>query len=175
MYHADKAYEPYGLENPFKSTLQSIAVSSSAKEFIKIWPIIHDPPNRRNVSKSDIVIGNIYSPLKMFGYTVGKTKGWDKAKRQRFLVDFMEMDLPKIVDEIFGDDYGNPRTVKRLLKVANVIAGVGNLFVRNDAHAYRHAIQDWKDDLQFLKERYYIGSGYPALMWPSLPARSHTP
>ena len=56
---------------------------------------------------------NNMSPLKIFGYTVGKTNGWDKQTRQRFLTDFMNYDLPNIVTDTYGDYYREPISVER--------------------------------------------------------------
>lgn len=163
-HHAAEAYEDYGLDNPFKKS------SSTPLKRHFTWPVINEAPVRRSGSTTPIWIYQEFSALKMFGYTVGKTKGWERAKRQRFLSDFIELELPGIVSDTFGDEYGNPRTMKRLLKVANVIAGVANLRIRADAHAYREAIQDWMDDLNFLEERYLAGRGISAICWPTIPA-----
>lgn len=103
----------------------------------------------------------------MFGYTVGKTHGWSRAKRRAFLTDFIEMNLPSIVAKTFGDEYGRPLTSDRLRKVATVIATNASNFYRNDARKYEVAIADWEQDLLFLRDRYYEGMGLKFMPWPS--------
>jgi hypothetical protein len=151
---ADDVYEPYGHKNPF----------APAKEAWP-WPVIQMPPTSSGGAfNADL---RPYSALKMFGYTVGATEGWPKDKRQRFLQDFMERDLPRIVFDTFGDEYGKPLSTDRLRKVANVIAGNASNFWRLDSKRYAVAIDDWESDLAFLKAKYYEGRGLKFLPWPS--------
>ncbi|MBD9526667.1 hypothetical protein [Paracoccus sp. PAR01] len=70
----------------------------------------------------------------------------------------------------FGDDYGEPLKIKRMLKLANVIASIANLFIRNDAVRYRVAIDDQKSDLQFLKGHYRRTDGHHLPPWPKVSA-----
>lgn len=73
----------------------------------------------------------------MYGYTVGKTNGWNQAKRESFLSDFIEMDLPALVALHFDNEYATPLSASRLCKVANVIASNANSFYRNAPQAKR--------------------------------------
>lgn len=171
--NADRAYEPHGYVNPFAfpahDGLSEVPAPVAwpparlAPEWT--WPVINQPP-----PASDGAFGvgfRAFSALKMFGYTVGKTDGWSEPKRQKFLSDFMEMELPAEVKKVFGDEYGEPMTTTRLRKVANVIASNASNFARNDAAIYRHAIADWKTDLDFLEREYYEGAGLKFYPWPS--------
>ena len=108
-----------------------------------------------------------FSALKMFGYTVGKTKGWDQRERQSFLSDFMEMRLPKDVEEVFGDEYGEPMSSGRLRKVANLIAKNAQNAYRRDASSMKNAIEDWEDDLAFLKKKYFFEAKLRFEPWPA--------
>ena len=126
------------------------------------WPIVNEQPGNGEISATF----QQFSALKLFGYTVGKTAGWPREQRRRFLSDFIEQELPANVRHIFGDEYGEPMTSTRLRKVANVIANNCSLRLRNNPQKYRHAIEDWVDDLQFLKEKYYDGLGLKFLPWP---------
>ncbi|WP_157935829.1 hypothetical protein [Paracoccus zhejiangensis] len=103
----------------------------------------------------------------MFGYTVGKTDGWRPTERRRFLSNFIELQLPSIVEDTFGDEYGAPMTAQRLRKVANVIASNASNFYRNDPRRYENAISDWEDDLSFLKKEYYERAGMKFQPWPT--------
>lgn len=126
------------------------------------WPIVNEQPGNGEVSATF----QQFSALKLFGYTVGKTAGWPREQRRQFLSDFMEQDLPVVVGHIFGNEYGEPMSSTRLRKVANVISNNCSLRLRNDSRKYRYAIEDWLDDLQFLREKYYDGLELKFLPWP---------
>lgn len=126
------------------------------------WPILH-------ISKGKGAIDGAFRPesaLRMFGYTVGKTNGWPRQKRHKFLTDFMEKSLPSVVEREFGDEYGEPLTTTRLRKVAHVISSNCSLRMRNDPRKYAKAISDWKEDLDFLKREYYDCRGLKFVPWP---------
>lgn len=127
------------------------------------WPIIQQIPGDGMFNADGF---RSESALKVFGYTVGKTNGWPEQKRQRFLSDFIELELPEIVERIFDDEYGDPMTTTRLRKVANVIANNCGLRYRSNHNLYRHAIRDWESDLDFLKKKYYEGRGLKFHPWP---------
>ncbi len=133
-------------------------------DFLKKYPIIPDKAPVRGKSKFDANLHEV-SALKMFGYTVGQ-KGWSDKLRSEFLTDFVEMELPLIVRRTFGDQFGPPLSEKRVLKVANVIAGNANMFLRNDCKRYAQAVDDWRTDLQFLKESYRSATGKMLAPWP---------
>lgn len=97
------------------------------------------------------------SALKIFGYTVGKVAGWPEMKRRKFLSDFIECQLPNIVFDFFGDEYGEPFSSQRLRRVATVLASNASLRLRSDPVKFAYAISDWKDDLDFLRKKYYVG------------------
>ena len=131
-----------------------------------IWPVVYDGPNNHEHSgRGGPYEFNEFSALKMFGYTVGKS-GWPKDKRHDFLTDFIEMELPEIVEETFGDEYGKPNTTDRLRKVANVIAGICSLNVAKNNPNLDQAISDWLTDLDFLKKKYYEDAGLQFVPWP---------
>jgi hypothetical protein len=164
--NAEYAYTAWGLENPFKDSPPTLGLIPPAPEPTWTWPVIHHPPASAAPGGFSGTFRE-YSALKMFGYTVGKTDGWPTAKRQDFLTDFMERDLPPIVHATFGDEYGDPMSTTRLRKMANVIATNASNFYRNDPIRYRAAIEDWERDLDFLKTQYYIGAGLAFQPWPS--------
>lgn len=81
--NSDKSYLPYSHRNPFRQTVQP------------------EPP----VGENGNFTGEFraYSALKMFEYTVGKTKRGPTVKRRDFLLQFIEMDLPSMVERTLGD------------------------------------------------------------------------
>ena len=131
------------------------------------WPIIELPGG----TSSNNDFGNGYweeiSPLKMFGYTVGKTSGWPAGKRKRFLNDFMAYDLPATVEKIYGKKYGDPSSLERLKAVANLISSLIIAAKRRNGSSMKYAIQDWTDDLNFLKTAFYEEQGLKFYPWPS--------
>jgi hypothetical protein len=104
------------------------------------------------------------SGLNLCGYKAGKT-GLELTERRLLLSAFFERTLPDIVEQIHGDDYGDPESSRRLRKMANVIAAICRNFKRNDAHRYQFAITDYEMDLKYLKETYYD----PMFDWPEWP------
>lgn len=171
--HAADAYKPYGYKNPFsanpkaaKSTPPSLpATPPSPPKPLWTFPVINFPPKEgSNGFSADF---RKYSALKMFGYTVGRTDGWKESERRRFLSNFIELDLPPIVEATFDDEYGEPNSTQRLRKVANVIAANANNFYRNNPVVYEAAISDWEDDLMFLKRKYYEEAGLKFQPWPT--------
>lgn len=158
--YSDSAYLPHGYENPFEQRIDPPLPTAKW-----IFPIVNKPPG--STSGHFDAVFRQYSALKMFGYTVGKKYGWPVSKRQRFLSDFMELELPTKVEEVFRDEYGDPMTTTRLRKVANIIASNASNFLKNDPVRYRVAIDEWEDDLAFLKRKYYERAGLKFYPWPS--------
>lgn len=160
---AEDAYEPYGYDNPFASP-------PAATGPVFGWKIDR-LPDQLSSGSSDKEAAKPISALKMFGYTVGKKgreQGWTEVERRKFLSDFMEMDLPLVVHAYYGDEYGEPMSIKRLQKIANVIAAHGTNFARRGDPAFNQSIADWEADLAFLKAKYYEGKGLKFQPWPEV-------
>ncbi|KIC46623.1 hypothetical protein RA28_02235 [Ruegeria sp. ANG-S4] len=137
---------------------------SKPKQSTWEWPVINlAPPKGSGLNGGTF---RDFSALKMFDYTAGKTNGWPKSKRERFLNDFLRLELPEAVTQLFGNEYGSPMSTTRLRKIANLIASNCQLRIRNDAVRYRYAISDWESDLQFLKRTFYEGEGLKFVPWP---------
>ena len=104
-----------------------------------------------------------HSGLWLCGYRVGRIYGLPDVERRRFLDHFFLSPLPSVVAQFHGDSYGAPGSRERLVKMANVIAAHCRNFRRNDARRYWIAIQQWDQDLRYLKETY--GQRMP-IAWP---------
>lgn len=130
------------------------------------WPVVLQPeePGKTKVQP----FAHQYSALKMFGYTVGRTKGWPQERRRSFLSDFMTMDLPDIVERTFGCRYGGPLSVTRLQEVASLISALCSLAQRRDPIINEEAIRDWKEDLEFLRITFYEGHDLKFVPWPRI-------
>ena len=134
------------------------------------WPVILDIPNGTKLGEQDFPAFREFSALKLFGYSVGKTglkEGWTTQKRQEFLSDFMELDLPIVVNNLFGDEYGKPLSSTRLKKVADHIASLVRLALSQKYRDNAVAVSHWKSDLEFLRNVFYNGKGIKFHPWPS--------
>ncbi|HUZ06585.1 MAG TPA: hypothetical protein VMV89_03775, partial [Candidatus Paceibacterota bacterium] len=95
-------------------------------------------------------------PLHRFGYMVGE-KGKPRSNRQARLTRFFELvDVPNLVTDEEKRDWGGACSGQRLKKMAYSIAA----FCRNAkrtkrAFEKRRAIENWEDDLAWLKKQYY--------------------
>ena len=134
------------------------------------WPI-NEPPDGAGGGRSHgIPFANKFSVLEMLGYTVGKTQGLAPAGRKRFLNLFFRNELPGSVEKCFPGNYGTLGSQMRLLKMANVIAAHTRNAKRNDREKCRFAIEDWEEDLEYLKTTYY-DKGRFAFPWPEIEPR----
>lgn len=57
-----------------------------------------------------------FSALKLCGYSVGKSSNLTDDDRRDLLTNFLENRLHPTILGIFGDEYGEPKSLKRLLK-----------------------------------------------------------
>jgi hypothetical protein len=112
------------------------------------------------------------SVLKIHGYTVGKSRdAWHKDKRRRLLDDVMRKQLPSYVTDLFGDEYGEPMTAKRLQKLAWLLYHNAQRFLQQrNSERYAVAIEDYEEDLEFLFQTFYeeeeLKFQSPHLSWP---------
>lgn len=109
--------------------------------------------------------------LKFLGYSVG-VSGETKTTRQRILRDlFYKVDLPKVENQAYVDEWGAPESGSRLRKMAQSIAAFCRGARRRDEYAMSLAIEEWEEDLAWLKTTYYDGkfdgSDDMRFEWPS--------
>ena len=128
------------------------------------WPWDVNVSEQSRSSRAGIpYFDNEHSALWVCGYRVGAS-GMHERERRHFLTHFFNNQLPAAVSEQYGSEYGSPKSMVRLRKMANVLAAhVRNFRGRRNASQYRQAISDWEDDLQFLKRSFY---GTKAFSWP---------
>jgi hypothetical protein len=93
--------------------------------------------------------------LSSVGYRVGK-RGLSVAERRAILGRVYERELNLPLPANYLSEWGNPRTARRLQKMANTIAALTRARKRQ-AKDSSAAIDDWESDLAFLKQRYYVG------------------
>ena len=88
------------------------------------------------------------SLLHHFGYKVGKT-GLNVVSRRKFLRGFLEVPLPKSLDESLHKKWGSPGSKKRLLETYSQIK---RDLLRRNWSIRKEAIRDWEADLRFLSK-----------------------
>ena len=165
---------------PFYTNVLRLAAAARAKE--PVTDISKPPPKPKhfpdtvviprdkagNALNMDIIF-NEYTALYLCRYQVGKRNGLSQNERRDLLTYFMNLPLhPKII-QIFGNEYDEPESMGRLMKIANIIASNCKLRkLRKDAANYEVAIDHYEEDLEFLRERFYIpmSRGEPHLPWP---------
>jgi len=104
--------------------------------------------------------------LKYMGYAVG-ANGESISKRREILASTYELAvLPNIDSPEYIRSWGNSNCAARLKKMADAIAA----FVRNQkrkSYPSYEAINDWEEDLNWLKKTYYTGRYDYKFNWPN--------
>jgi len=104
-------------------------------------------------------------PLRHFGYVVGE-KGKPRSSRQAILTRFFELRVvPNLVspDEVL--EWGNACSAARLKKMAYSIASFCRNAKRRRRAWMRRAVENWEDDLAWLKKKYYDGYFDQGFIW----------
>jgi hypothetical protein len=104
------------------------------------------------------------SPLHVMGYTVGKTNGRPAGERHRVLSQAYEGEIPWVDSERYMQDWGRPRTRRRLWRMANHLGWLARSWKRMPSH--RVAVTDWVSDLSHLKRSYY--RPWMRFRWPEV-------
>ena len=64
-------------------------------------------------------------------------------------------------------EWNAPKTPWRLKKIANCLATFAkNAKRRSNSDSFRQAIEDWEDDLAWLKRNFYTGIYDSKFVWP---------
>jgi hypothetical protein len=104
--------------------------------------------------------------LKLSGYQVGITQGRPTRERHRILnFIFLRDTLEDIEDRHYADEWGDPKTSRRLQKLSETLAA----FARNGKRSpnnMEQAVSEWEYDLEYLRETFYERWGeFP---WPDV-------
>ena len=103
--------------------------------------------------------------LKCMGYTVGK-RGLSVAARRLILENAYKGSIPNVQSKEHMEEWGETSTNRRLKKMANAIASFAKNHKRKQVPSFE-AIEDWQEDLQWLKNSFYRGN----FQWPSTEVR----
>ncbi len=101
--------------------------------------------------------------LKYYGYKVGRS-GLSHRERWEILDRVFSQPLLEIDNAAYLNEWGEPKSAKRLQKIVDSIAAFTRNAKRRDKHSFSKAIQDWETDLAYLKKTYYdkrFSFGYP--------------
>ena len=113
--------------------------------------------------------------LGAMGYSVGEDKALSADTRHNILSRAYEKNIPIVPGQSPGYmlEWGRPGTAQRLEKIANCLAAFArNAKHRTDSDKLIYCIEKWESDLQYLKQKYYIGNddriihGEDHFKWP---------
>jgi hypothetical protein len=127
------------------------------------WPDCHPPTLPEKFEPFEFDRGNVdQSPLKQLGYTVGKTQGLEKKRRQAILRAAFVGDIPWTHSDEYMFEWGQSGTRRRLWRMAQHLAWLAKNWSRMPSH--RFAVDDWRDDLVFLRTAFF--KPYMRFKWP---------
>jgi hypothetical protein len=118
------------------------------------WPSTDATPGNGRIDPPD---WPETGPLRRFGYAVG-VSGKPRSTRQTILTRFFELKaIPNLAspDEVL--EWGDACSAARLKKMAYSIATFCRNAKRKRRALMRRAIENWEDDLAWLKKKYYDG------------------
>lgn len=100
--------------------------------------------------------------LKFMGYTVGQNGAYRNQRRQ--VLDYVYNErVPMVQSQEYMDEWGRPKTAQRLQKMANSLATFARNAKRRHNYDMRLAVNEWEEDLAYLKKKYYNPSSF---RWP---------
>ena len=150
-------------EHPGLKALREIRDEIPALDHYFAWPSTSAEPG-----KGDFDLGDWpkIGMLKFLGYSVG-VNGKMKSNRQKILRDLFQMlQLPKVDNQSYVDAWGSSESSARLKKMAHSIAAFCRAARRRDEDAMSVAIDEWEEDLAWLKTSYYVGKFDRQFQWP---------
>ena len=103
--------------------------------------------------------------LSFLGYRVGRS-GVGKRKRHAVLVYTFNDRLPMVGSLEYMEEWGKPKSGKRLKKMADSLASFARNGQSNERQDMSEAVNQWIDDLAWLKSEYYDGKFDRKFRWP---------
>lgn len=92
------------------------------------------------------------SPLKIFGYTVGKTNGLPGAVRREIIYFTWYATLPDWFPDDYLQSWGVPGTSKRYRKILKHLRGLADRHKGRRGH--EQAVSEWRSDASWFRNRY---------------------
>lgn len=162
LYFLLTGYDPHDLDPDERATFtEGHGVFAYLAKQGFAWPSTNAPPGSAELPVNWRKVGL----LKHLGYSVGRS-GLPRKNRQRILRAAFLGPLPTEMPPDYTAEWGKPRSAVRLKKIACSIAA----FCRNARRRDRppdQAIDDWEQDLRWLKRTYYEGRF--SFRWPTVP------
>ena len=90
------------------------------------------------------------------GYHVGNN-GEVQETREKILDCIFHNELPNVASDEYMQEFNDPKTPKRLKKMADFLSSEARNFKRNKTADYSQAIADYESDLAYLYREYYEG------------------
>ena len=130
------------------------------------WPKTDAPIGDGQLSSPDwLEIGL----LKHLGYTVGTSKGKPRLQRQTILKRVFELnEIPNFAPSEFVAEWGSSSSARRLKKMAYSMAAFCKNAKRKRRSIMTRAVENWEDDLAWLKIQYYDGKFDKEFNWPNI-------
>jgi hypothetical protein len=104
------------------------------------------------------------SPINALGYVVGKVKGLPVSERRNLLTKAFRGKLPFVESSTYMKSWGEPGSRIRLRRAAMHIAKQAGL--RVTLHTHDVAVQDWRDDLDWMRGHLY--EPWMRFRWPEI-------
>jgi hypothetical protein len=104
------------------------------------------------------------SPLKKLGYTVGRTHGLPANERRVILKNAYLGPLKRVHSDEYMQDWGQPRTRRRLWRIANHLAWLARS--KRNIPNFETAIDHWASDLRALEKDYF--KPWMRFAWPEV-------
>jgi hypothetical protein len=162
---------PFDNPRSFKSLFKEFAEDHPGLQFLKNnfkfpWPL-------PNISDSVILFfdneGLVdQSPLVSVGYRVGRERGLDEHTRREILRDsfyglYDDTDEWYVHSDVYMKRWDRPQSRGRLFQMAHHIHSL--IINRRSVPSMKQAVQEWEDDLRWLKKFYkpYMGFKWPVL------------
>lgn len=103
------------------------------------------------------------SPLARMGYHVGVNKGLPRSKRKKLLTEAYRGEIPEVEDDDYMEEWGRPSNSRRLWRIAHHLAWL--IRSRHGNPSMIYAVDDWRQDLDWLKEEFYTNR--MRFSWPN--------
>jgi len=148
--HQDAKRILWGIEDEWERRNRLL---QSRDEYFR-WPTTSAPRGDGSLTTGDWLEVGI---LRILGYQVGVHNGQPEPVRHVILSQVFSMRLPPMLPSYHMDEWGMPTTSRRLEKMANSIASFCRSADRRNDGSLDVAISEWKADLRYLYDRFYIG------------------
>lgn len=135
-----------------RATITQRLIEISSESFL--WPSTHSGPS--SVALDQEQFQHSQGLLSYLGYRVGQNGGL-RSERQHILDYVYNEPVPNVISPAYMAEWGAARTGIRLRKTAESIAAFTRNAKRRRGIDLALSIQEWEEDLRYLKPKYYDG------------------